>query len=135
MRVPIELLVFACLIVGIVPGISIGPFLHVAAVSVLGERTPDYSLAVWHGFNYPLLMSVIAMVAGLLLYALLRRYLERCEEGPPGCVAAQGSAHLRARAGHRVLALGALLEAHLGTDACSSNFAFWSRRRYSPRSG
>ena len=124
MRVPIELLVLACLIVGIVPGISIGPFLHVAAVSVLGERTPVYSLAVWHGFNYPLLMSVIAMVAGLLLYALLRRYLERCEEGSPG---------LRGLKGHRIFERvmatvcwrwARWLEAHLGTRRLQQQLRF-----------
>ena len=136
MRVPIELLVLACLIVGIIPGISIGPFLHVAAVSVLGDRTPVYSLAVWHGFNYPLLMSVIAMVAGLLLYALLRRYLERSEEGPPGLRRLKGQPHLRAHHGDGVLALGALVGRRISAPAaCSSNCAFWSRRRFSPRSG
>ncbi|MGI6856641.1 monovalent cation/H+ antiporter subunit A [Mesorhizobium sp. 1B3] len=84
MRFPIEALVLACLVVGIIPGLSIGPFLHTAVVSVLGDRTPQYSLAVWHGFTLPLIMSIIAMVGGLLLYALLRRYLAYCEPDPPG---------------------------------------------------
>lgn len=84
MRFPIEALVLACLVVGVIPGLSIGPFLHTAVVSVLGDRTPQYSLAVWHGFNLPLIMSAIAMVAGLVLYALLRRYLAYCEPDPPG---------------------------------------------------
>ncbi len=29
---------------------------------------PAYSLAVWHGFNAPLVMSLIATVGGLLVY-------------------------------------------------------------------
>src|SRR5690606_13228452 len=90
MRRPVELLVLACLVIGIVPGITIGPYLHTAVVSVLGERTPYYSLAVWHGFTTPLLMSVIALAGGLILYFLLRGYLARCEEGPPGLRSLRG---------------------------------------------
>jgi multicomponent K+:H+ antiporter subunit A len=83
MRFPMQLLVLACLIVGIVPGITIGPFLHTAVTSVLGPATPQYSLSVWHGFTLPLIMSVVALVAGAVLYLLLKDYLARCEEGPP----------------------------------------------------
>ena len=83
MRFPIEFLVVACLIVGIIPALSVGPFLHVAATSVLGPDMPEYSLAIWHGFNLPLLMSVIALVGGALLYYLLKDYLAHCEDGPP----------------------------------------------------
>ena len=38
-------------------------------------ETPEYSLAVWHGFTLPLLMSVIALAGGVTLYAVLRTYL------------------------------------------------------------
>src|SRR5690606_35297323 len=72
-----------CLIVGVIPGMTVGPYLHAAVVAVLGDQTPQYSLAVWHGFSTPLLMSVIALVAGVLLYLSLRRYLARGEDGPP----------------------------------------------------
>jgi multicomponent K+:H+ antiporter subunit A len=77
MRFPVELLVLTCLVVGIVPSLTIGPFLHVAVQSVLGTATPYYSLAVWHGFNLPLLMSAIALVGGVLLYLMLRKPLHR----------------------------------------------------------
>ncbi|MGB3387754.1 MAG: monovalent cation/H+ antiporter subunit A [Pseudaminobacter sp.] len=83
MRFPIQLLVLACLIVGIIPGLTVGPFLHSAVTSVLGPETPEYSLAVWHGFTVPLIMSVIALSGGTLLYLLLKDYLARSEEGPP----------------------------------------------------
>jgi multicomponent K+:H+ antiporter subunit A len=83
MRFPIELLVVICLVVGIAPAISIGPFLHTAVVSVLGAETPQYSLSVWHGFNLPLVMSLVALVTGTLLYIGLRGYLARCPDGPP----------------------------------------------------
>jgi multicomponent K+:H+ antiporter subunit A len=75
--------VLACLVIGIVPALTIGPFLHVAVVSVLGADTPTYSLAVWHGLNVPMVMSILALTSGALLYFLLRHYLAHCEEGPP----------------------------------------------------
>lgn len=81
MRLPVTLLVIACLVVGIVPGPTIGSYLHIAVVSVLGPATPEYSLAVWHGFNVPLVMSLIALAAGALLYLVIGDYLER-SEGP-----------------------------------------------------
>jgi multicomponent K+:H+ antiporter subunit A len=83
MRFPMEVLVLLCLVVGIIPGMTIGPFLHAAVVSVLGAATPAYSLAVWHGVNLPLLMSVAALIGGGVLYLLLKSYLARSEEGPP----------------------------------------------------
>lgn len=76
MRVPIELLVLACLVVGIIPGITVEGFLEVATRSVVGPQMPEYTLAVWHGFNLPLLMSVLALVGGGVLYLLLHRYLK-----------------------------------------------------------
>jgi len=75
MRFPVELLVLACLIVGILPGVSVGPVLRAAATAVLGEATPSFSLAVWHGFNLPLLMSFVALTGGVLFFMLLRRRL------------------------------------------------------------
>jgi multicomponent K+:H+ antiporter subunit A len=83
MRFPIGLLVLVCLVVGIIPGITIGPYLDVAVRSVLREATPAYSLSVWHGVNVPLLMSLFALAAGILLYIRLKTYLATCEEGPP----------------------------------------------------
>jgi multicomponent K+:H+ antiporter subunit A len=83
MRFPVEFLVVVCLIVGIVPSLSIGPFLDTAVTSVLGSRAPEYSLAVWHGFNLPLLMSLIALVGGTGLYFALKPYLSCCQDGPP----------------------------------------------------
>ena len=35
---------------------------------------PSYSLAVWHGVNLPLIMSVAAMVVGTGLYRVLGKY-------------------------------------------------------------
>lgn len=83
MRLPIELLVFLCLLVGIFPNFTIGHILDNAVVAVLGPSTPTYSLALWHGFNTPLIMSMIALFGGILLYIMARKYLKSCDEGPP----------------------------------------------------
>jgi multicomponent K+:H+ antiporter subunit A len=73
MRVPVELLVLICLVVGIAPHWSVGPLLAEAARPVVGGTLPAYSLAVWHGFNLPLIMSFVAMAGGTLLYLMQRR--------------------------------------------------------------
>ncbi|MEE1923467.1 monovalent cation/H+ antiporter subunit A [Pseudomonas sp. 148P] len=72
MRAPVELLVLTCLVVGIFPAYSVGPLLAAAALPVVGGELPEYSLAVWHGWNAPLMMSLIAMGGGILLYLVLR---------------------------------------------------------------
>ncbi|HKU97954.1 MAG TPA: proton-conducting transporter membrane subunit, partial [Vineibacter sp.] len=82
MRVPAELLVLACLIVGVVPAWTIGPVLANAVRAVVGPAIPHYSVAVWHGFTPELLMSTIAMAGGAVLYLLLRSYLAT-NNGPP----------------------------------------------------
>ncbi len=71
MLAPSALLVTACVLVGIFPARTIGPFLDAAAHAVLGPQVPEYSLAVWHGFTLPLIMSVIALAGGVALYLLL----------------------------------------------------------------
>ena len=74
LRVPVEILVVACLAVGLAPGWTIGPLLEVGARAVLGSRPlPEYSLALWHGFNIPLAMSALAMAGGAALYFLLQK--------------------------------------------------------------
>ncbi|MBP6007404.1 MAG: monovalent cation/H+ antiporter subunit A [Rhodoferax sp.] len=72
LRLPVELLVLVCLAVGLAPGFVIGPLLEVAAkAALLGPNPgslPVYTLALWHGFNLPLLMSIVALGTGVLLY-------------------------------------------------------------------
>jgi multicomponent K+:H+ antiporter subunit A len=82
-RLPIDLLVLACVVVGIFPAITIGPFLHAAVQAVLGADTPAYSLSVWHGFNLPLLMSSFALAGGVAIYLALRNYFARGIDGAP----------------------------------------------------
>ena len=81
-RLPIEILVLICLLVGIVPALTIGPFLASAVEAVLADRTPSYSLAIWHGFSMPLLMSLIALVGGTTAYIIFRERLNDMERSP-----------------------------------------------------
>jgi len=90
MRVPIELLVLACLVVGIFPAQSIGPVLDAAARPVVGPAMPSYDLAVWHGINAPLVMSVVALVGGAIGYLWLRRQLARGRFGRPPLMSLDG---------------------------------------------
>jgi multicomponent K+:H+ antiporter subunit A len=69
MKVPIEVLVVLCVLIGIFPNFMIGGLLEAASSSVLMSELPYYSLSIWHGFNLPLLMSAIAISGGLLVYA------------------------------------------------------------------
>ena len=70
MKIPVEVLVLLCLLVGIFPAFTVGPLLATAAASVLQAPLPEYSLAIWHGFNTALAMSVIALVGGVLFYSI-----------------------------------------------------------------
>lgn len=84
MRAPVEFLVIACVIVGIFPAQSVAPLLAAAAQPVVGGMLPEYSLAVWHGWNAPMIMSLIAMAGGILLYLLLRKpFKQHRFAGPP----------------------------------------------------
>ena len=75
MRVPVEILVLLCLAVGIAPAWVIGPVLETAVRGATHGNVPDFYLAVWHGFNLPLLMSAIAVGGGIALYFGLRRFV------------------------------------------------------------
>lgn len=72
MRVPVELLVLMCLIVGIFPAWAVGDVLRSAATPVVGGNLPSFSLAIWHGLNAPFIMSLIALFGGIALFAALR---------------------------------------------------------------
>ncbi|MBB1486120.1 monovalent cation/H+ antiporter subunit A [Oceanospirillum sediminis] len=68
MKVPVEILVALCLLVGIFPSLVIGDLLYAASGAALNGIPPEYSLAIWHGFNLPLLMSFLALAGGLTVY-------------------------------------------------------------------
>jgi len=83
MLLPSALLVLACLLVGTLPGRTVGPLLHTAGQSILGANMPSYSLAVWHGFTFPLLMSLLALGGGLAIYLLLYLHHRRTHGRAP----------------------------------------------------
>jgi len=74
MLFPSAVLVIACLLVGIFPAQTVGPLLEIAARSIMGDQLPAYELAIWHGFTPPLIMSFVALTAGVLFYMGLVRH-------------------------------------------------------------
>ena len=82
MRWPIEILVALCLFVGIFPNVIVEDILNSASFAVLGGYVPEFEVALWHGFNLPLLMSAIAICGGLFLYTQ-RRYLFKFQDSLP----------------------------------------------------
>jgi len=81
MKAPVLLLVLVCIAVGLAPMILAGPLVQLASSAALGMPAPEFSLALWHGLNIPLLMSAIAVGGGAALYfgmargGWLHRYL------------------------------------------------------------
>ncbi|AXS82700.1 monovalent cation/H+ antiporter subunit A [Marinobacter sp. Arc7-DN-1] len=76
MKIPAEILVFALVMIGIFPAISVGPLLYMAASATFGGNVPDYQLAAFHGFNLPLMMSFFAFAGGLLMYSQRQRFFD-----------------------------------------------------------
>ena len=73
MKAPVILLAGVCIAVGILPSLLLGPMVLVAATSMLGTAPPAFTLAIWHGFNLPLVLSVLALAGGAALYFTLAR--------------------------------------------------------------
>lgn len=72
MKIPVEVLVVICLVVGVVPNFTVGGLLDTAAAATMGPPIPVYSLSPWHGLNIPLAMSAISLCGGTALFALRR---------------------------------------------------------------
>ncbi len=79
MRLPVEILVVLCVLVGLFPSLIIGPLLAVGAQAALFggpySPLPAYKLAIWHGLNLPLAMSFVALVGGFVLYFVLHAHV------------------------------------------------------------
>src|SRR5699024_9790623 len=83
MLIPSAILVVLCLVIGVFPNQTVKPFLYHTVASILGQQTPSYSIAIWHGFNFPLLMSVLAIVGGItVIYILQRSVAGRVNRAP-----------------------------------------------------
>jgi multicomponent K+:H+ antiporter subunit A len=76
MKIPVEILVFACLAVGILPALSVGPLLDAAASATLGAPVPEYHLAAFPALNLALLMSALAFIGGLTMYSQRQRFFD-----------------------------------------------------------
>lgn len=115
MRAPVELLVFTCLLVGIFPAQMVGPLLAAAALPVVGGTLPEYSLAIWHGLNAPIIMSLIAMSCGIVLYLLLRAPLVRGHFAYPPLIGRFNGKRLFERSLVSMMRLARRLERHIST--------------------
>jgi multicomponent K+:H+ antiporter subunit A len=73
MKLPVAILVVVCVAVGLFPAATFGPIVALAAGAVLQAPAPEHHLALWHGFNLPLAMSVGALTGGVAMYAALQR--------------------------------------------------------------
>ncbi|MNI25168.1 Na(+)/H(+) antiporter subunit A [compost metagenome] len=115
MRAPVELLVFTCLLVGIFPAQVVGPLLAAAAQPVVGGTLPEYSLAIWHGLNAPMIMSLIALSCGTVLYLLLRNQFKRGRFNRPPVLGRLDGKHLFEWALVASMRLARRLEPRIGT--------------------
>ncbi|MGQ7244108.1 monovalent cation/H+ antiporter subunit A [Salinicola sp. V024] len=72
MRLPMLVLVGLCVIIGLMPALTVTGLLDAAAQATILSPRPELHLAIWHGFNLPLLMSAVALAGGAGLYAVRR---------------------------------------------------------------
>lgn len=72
MKAPVVLLVAVCVVVGLVPFVA-EPLVRAVSAAALGQPAPAFHLALWHGINAPLGMSLFGLLAGTALYTGLRR--------------------------------------------------------------
>ena len=74
MRAPAILLATLCIAVGLLPALLVGDIVNAGARA--STNLPAFEgvhLAIWHGFNVPLLMSAIALIGGILFYFSLAK--------------------------------------------------------------
>ena len=74
MRAPATLLAFLCILVGLFPALLVENIVNsTARASTQVMNFEGTHLALWHGFNMPLLMSAIALIGGLIFYFSLAK--------------------------------------------------------------
>lgn len=74
MRAPAILLATLCILVGIFPALTVEHIVNsTARASTQLNNFTGAHLAIWHGFNLPLVMSIIALIGGLAFYFALAK--------------------------------------------------------------
>lgn len=74
MRAPAMILATLCIAVGILPALLLEPIVNAGARASINQSAFEgVHLAIWHGFNLPLLMSAIALIGGLIFYFALAK--------------------------------------------------------------
>ena len=74
MRAPATLLAALCILVGLFPALLVEPIVNsTARASIQNPSFEGAHLAIWHGFNAPLVMSIIALAGGLIFYFALAK--------------------------------------------------------------
>ncbi len=67
MRAPVIVLAALCILVGVAPMLMVSGLLEPALAAVSGS-SGMIDIAIWHGFNIPLLMSAFAVAGGIAIY-------------------------------------------------------------------
>ena len=74
MRAPATLLAALCILVGLFPALLVEHIVNsTARASIQNPAFEGTHLAIWHGLNVPLLMSLIALLGGLVFYFALAK--------------------------------------------------------------
>ena len=74
MRLPAIILASLCILVGILPALLVEPIVNAGTRASINQANFEgVHLAIWHGFNLPLLMSAIALIGGIIFYFSLAK--------------------------------------------------------------
>jgi multicomponent K+:H+ antiporter subunit A len=67
MWAPSAVLTALAVLLGLVPMLLAGPLVGAVTGAVIGAPAPDFDLALWHGVNLALILSLLAVAGGALL--------------------------------------------------------------------
>jgi multicomponent K+:H+ antiporter subunit A len=75
-------LTLLAVLLGLVPMLLAGPLVGAVTAAVTGAPAPEFDLALWHGVNLALILSMVAVAAGTLLVWQHRPLLAAWERAP-----------------------------------------------------
>ncbi|WLF83818.1 monovalent cation/H+ antiporter subunit A [Moraxella sp. ZY210820] len=73
MRLPATLLAILCILVGLAPAFFAETLVNQVTQATILQADFSTHLAIWHGINVPLMMSLIALIGGLAFYFALAK--------------------------------------------------------------